>query len=221
MLRLVVTLLAMAIAQASSAAAEAFSLANKSGDEWDGSFSWEANGLAASVSAKGVLTVSGPATTQPQRPTKFPLEKNEWISRLLAIERGESLFLAFDTDDGDSGRGVLCRVTIKSGSIRWCRNVPGFNTFGAIANDGAVFVGAIGFLARVDPKTGAFRWKQSGLYTKDKTFNIFCAPEEESGRISMYGTTGVPSTIGKRVVLDRQSGKIISITEAELPGGCH
>jgi hypothetical protein len=220
MLRLTVLLLAMAIAQATVAAPAAFGLASKTGDEWGGTFRWEANGLTASVSAAGALKLSGTVVDQ-QRPVRFPLEKTEWISRLSLLQREESLFLAFDTDDGDSGRGVLCRIAIKSSSILWCRSVPGFNMFGAIAHDGAIFVGAIGFLGRIDPKSGRFLWKHPGLYNKDKTFNIFCAPEEEGGRISMYGTTGVPSTTGKRVTLDRQTGRIISITEAELPGGCH
>lgn len=220
MFRRVMTVLMWAMAQVSAATPEALSLASKTEDEFDASFSWEANGLVASVSARGVLALSGLATAKRQRPTQFPLDKDEWISRLMVIERGDSVFFAFDTESGGYGRGVLCRVATKSGAIHWCRNVPGYNIFAAIANDGAIFVGAIGLLARVDPKTGIFRWKQSGLYSKDKTFNIFCAPEEQGEWISMYGTAGVPSSIGKRIVLNRQSGKIISITEAKLSGGC-
>lgn len=207
--------------QLSAAAPETFSLANKSGDELDAEFRWEANGLAASVNANGMLTLNGSMVDQQQRHTKLPLENREWISRLSALERGESLFLAFDTDDGDSGRGMLCRVTTKLRSIRWCRDIPGFNISAAIAYDGAIFVGAIGFLGRVDTKAGTFLWKQSGLYANDKTFNIFCALEEAGERISWFGTTGTPASIGKRVVLDRRTEKINSITDAELLGGCH
>src|SRR3989338_7662857 len=108
MLRLVIALAAVAISQVSLAAPLAFELASKTGDEWDASFLWGTNEQSILVSANGSLELTGALVTGNRKRLKLPLQSQEWISRLSVLRVGADIFTAFDTDDGDSGRGMLC-----------------------------------------------------------------------------------------------------------------
>jgi hypothetical protein len=185
-----------------------------------GSFGWELSQKKMVVSEDGLLEISSEAPGQGGKRIQLPLEMDEGITNLFVRERGADVFLALDASVGGSGRGMLCRIATRSASIRWCRPIRGFNIFAAMGNDDAIFVGAIGFVGRVDPTTGRIIWQQSGLYKKDQTFNVFCAAEEDGNVVSMFGTSGgsFPS-VGKRIRLDSKTGEILSIS-AEVPGRC-
>lgn len=214
MFKRLVVLFAALFPQLSSAAGAEQAL--KTGDERSASFSWRGGERSLRVSASGRLSV-GDATRKEPRQLTLPIGKQEWITRLSALTIGDDVLIAADTDDGDTGRGLLCRVIARPAGLNWCTPLPGFNVFAATGREGAIFVGAIGFVGRIDPATGTLLWQQSGLYARDKAFNIFCAIEDHDDTVSLQAMAGTGGRT-KRIVLNRRWGTIIAIEDSA--GNC-
>lgn len=215
MFKRLVILLAAVFPQLSPAAAVA-EPALRTGDERNASFSWRGGERSLRVSASGRLAFGDATRKEPQQ-LMLPIRNQEWITRLSVLTIGDDVLIAADTEAGDTGRGLLCRLAARPAGLRWCTALPGFNVFAATGREGAIFVGAIGFVGRVDPGTGKLLWQQSGLYARDKAFNIFCALADGEDTVSLQATSGT-SGHTKRIVLDRRSGTIIAIEEAA--GAC-
>ena len=86
----------------------------------------------------------------------------------------------------------------------------------SVAQDHTIYVGGIGFLARLNASTGKFIWRRTGLYEVDKAFNIFGVPKEDDKVVTFEATAGIPSTPDKDISLDRRTGKILAISVAKV-----
>ena len=194
-----------------------FDRALKTGDELDAKFSWGKANKGFSLSAVGILS---PTAFSKNPRLSLPIDKEEFIEQLLVQRHDNDLMLAFQTSDGDSGRGFICRITWPQNTIQWCQTIPGFN-IDATASMGSIYIGAIGFLGRLNPKDGKYLWRHDGLYEKDHTFNIICLAKEDDTTVLFNATSGIKGADVKQITLDRSTGKIIRTSVIELVDVCH
>ena len=194
-----------------------FDRALKAGDELDAKFSWGEATKRFSLSAVGILS---PTALSKNPKLSLPIDKEEFIEQLFVQRHDNDLMLAFQTSDGDSGRGFICRIKWPQNTIQWCQTIPGFN-IDATASMGSIYIGAIGFLGRLDPKDGKYLWSHDGLYEKDPAFNILCLAKEDATTVLFNATSGIRGADVKQISLDRNTGKIIRISVVELVGVCH
>lgn len=183
-----------------------FDWANKTGDGPDTNLSWGVERDGFSLSSDGLLSPN--VASRPK--LKLPLDKGAWIELLQVQRYGKDLLLAFQTDNGEEGRGYICRISWPNNAIQWCRDIPGFNIHVSSGMD-SVYIGAIGFMGRLDPSNGRYIWQNEGLYEKDHSLNILCLTKEGETTVEFNassGGKGAKSEI-EQISLDRQTGKII------------
>ena len=184
-----------------------FNKALHTGNEFTAVFEWSETTDKYLLTAKGVLS-SKNDTLKPK--LKLPIAKGSWIEHLFVLKYNDDLMLAFETNDGDEGNGHICRIKSPLAGVEWCQSVAGFNVYAAASAD-TIYLGAIGFVSRINPENGKLIWHHADLYNKDNTFNIVCPAHETESAITFNATTGIKGVEVKQITLDRQTGKIMQI----------
>jgi len=106
----------------------------------------------------------------------LPIE-NGYLDRLYYLDYGGDLLIIFGASDGESGWGGVMRVNPRDASTRWVQHIPAFNIGPVTLERAALYVTGIGFVARVDARSGQFVWKHEHLYCEaNGAFNAFEAP---------------------------------------------
>jgi hypothetical protein len=175
-------------------------------------YSWNHNGSQLALNEDGTLFEDGKARVRlPRWAGPFPPAVIGNLS-IGGIE-GE-LLIAYDADMGGEGNSYLCRFARNLKSIRWCQTIR-FNFRVSTAAD-AIWVGAIGFIGRIDPKRGRLIWHHPNLYraytASGDSFNVTCPVAEDSATVT-FESEGSNRGSEKRIVLNRASGEIISVTD--------
>jgi outer membrane protein assembly factor BamB len=184
-----------------------FNRAAQTGNEFTAVFEWGEVNDKFMLTAKGVLS-SKTDTAKPK--LKLPIAKGSWIEHLFVLTYNNDLMLAFETNDGDEGNGYICRIKSPLAGVDWCQSVAGFNVYAA-ASTNTIYLGAIGFVSRINPENGKLLWHHADLYNKDNTFNIVCPAHETESAVTFNATTGIKGLEVKQITLDRQTGKIMQI----------
>ena len=184
-----------------------FNRAAQTGNEFAAVFEWGEVSDRLMLTAKGVLS-SKTDTAKPK--LKLPVAKGSWIEHLFVFNYDNDLVLAFETNNGDEGNGYICRIRSPLVAVDWCQSVAGFNVYAAASTD-TIYVGAIGFVSRINPENGKLLWHHADLYNKDNTFNIVCPAHETESAVTFNATTGIKGVEVKQITLDRQTGKIMQI----------
>jgi|GEM_PF-1895366 len=90
------------------------------------------------------------------------LDGRDSIRNLYYAEYEGNLLLACEVSDGETGAGFVVRLEQPSMRARWRREVP-TPGLGPPARDGAsLYLTAMGFVARLDLRTGEYVWRQEG-----------------------------------------------------------
>ncbi|MGE0081854.1 MAG: hypothetical protein AB7U81_11210 [Thiohalomonadaceae bacterium] len=189
-----------------------FESAVKDGEEFGADFCWQAGGDTYVMDAEGKGSRGGDAASQ-RTAIALPMEETEHLEHIWYKTAGGDLLLLFEASDGNIGRGALCRYQISPWTQRWCQWISAFNVVAALSEDGAIYVGGIGFLGKLDGASGKFLWQQQDLYKKDRAFNIFGVPTETADAVSFEATAGVGFVPDKRITLNRKSGEVLEIQE--------
>jgi len=197
-----------------------FELAKSDGYVEEANFSWGNVDLDIKLSAQGVLKRKGAKGSAQVKQLKLPVKNTEYIERVSAVKVEGDILIAFDKSDGEIGNGGICRVRLDLFDIRWCQKIPAFNVYAAMGAEDSVFIGAIGFLARLNHINGKYIWRQAGLYQKDNTFNVFCNLKEGDRNVSFQATSGISREPNKQITLDKKTGKIIDISKLEFTNVC-
>ncbi len=175
-------------------------------------YSWKHNGSQVALYEDGTLFADGKAQVKlPKWAGPFP---PAIISNLSAGELERALLIAYNADMGGEGNSYLCRYARDLSSIRWCQKIM-FNYRASTSVD-AIWVGAIGFIGRIEPKHGRFVWRHQNLYgaytLSGDSFNITCPVTEDSVTVT-FESAGSNRGSEKRIVLNRETGEIISVTD--------
>jgi len=175
-------------------------------------YAWIHRGLQLSLKKDGTLFVDGYARVRiPKWAGPFP---SAIISNLAAGEIEGELLIAYTADMGGEGNSFVCRFARDLKSIRWCQMTM-FN-FSVFTGNDAIWVGAIGFIGRLDPKRGKYIWRQPMLYgaysASGDSFNVTCPVAEDEATVT-FESEGSNRGTEKQIVLNRASGQIVSVTD--------
>ncbi len=187
-----------------------FKSASKEGAEFEGRFCWTGPKGRFVFGARGDISSS----RQKQAVVSLPLEQGEYIELLWVLPHQSSVFVAYETFDGEGGRGAVCRFNENFTRQMWCQKIQGFNVYAGLSDAVELYVASIGFVGRINVKSGAYIWQQHGLYERDEAFNMIGKAEEEANKIKFYASSGMGSG-GKYISLQRDSGKILEIGDAK------
>jgi hypothetical protein len=134
------------------------------------------------------------------------------IERVYVSEYEENVVLVYEVGDPETGAGVAARLEQPSMRARWQTEFPAFNV-GQPLRDGAhLYLTGIGFVAKLDLRTGQFVWRQRRLYGRagEGTFNAF-GPPEVSGDAVLFREKTDGDRPPKTVRVHRRTGKLLGI----------
>jgi len=201
-------LVLVASAAAGATSTSPFEGTIKDGKEDRASFCWASGADRFRVKANGTGTKRGKSLDEPVR---LPIRNGEYIEHLWFKPYRGDLLVLFEATAGEYGRGAVCRYRQQPWRMRWCHWIPAFNVVAAVSQDQTVYVGGIGYLARLDPSSGKFIWQREGLYQTDPAFNIFGVPTEDGPLVTFEATPGAGPVPDKLISLERGTGKIARI----------
>jgi hypothetical protein len=148
------------------------------------------------------------------------LHKNDKLDGAVYFAEYENdLLLTCIVSDGLYGAGFITRLDGRTLAMKWKRSIPAFNVGRSLIEDDHAYVTAIGFVGKVNLKSGAFAWKHGDLYTSarrndgsygDSNFNSFERPKVEGDSVlfTEVETYKYPPTTLK---VHKRTGRIVSI----------
>jgi hypothetical protein len=142
----------------------------------------------------------------------LPMDKDEDIARIHFAEYKNDLIVFYELDSGESGRSVLIGLDGATNKIKWKRSIASFNLEGAI-EDRFVFVGGVGYLAKINLNSGKFIWKTENFYNdKYVLIDVPAPPQIEAKRIIFSEDESFAASYRrtpKKIVFDKATGKIL------------
>ena len=138
------------------------------------------------------------------------LDKSYSLDRLIYYAELESdVLLMCEVSDGESGGGFIARLDGQTLRMKWKREIPGFNLGQGLIQGNHAYLTAIGFIAKLNLKSGTYHWKHDNLY-RDGDFNSFKLPAVE-GDVILFKEEVTYDEPAKTIEVQKQTGKIISI----------
>ena len=172
-------------------------------------FEFEMNGFSYSLKANGNgRRVKGGTV----RGFNLRLEEGG-LGRVYFAPYGGGLLLVCEAGGGEAGRGFVTLLEQPSMRGRWRREYPAFNVGEPLREGHALYVTGVGFVGRLDLRTGEFDWRHDDLYDQregaPKHFASFEAPEV-AGDAVLFRERPVYNP-GKTVVVEKKTGRIIRV----------
>jgi hypothetical protein len=144
------------------------------------------------------------------RSLNLRLKEGDSLDRnVYYAEHEGDVLLICEVSDGEGGAGFITKLNGKTLRIKWKRWIPAFNIGQGLIEGDHAYLTAIGFVAKVNLKSGAFAWKHGNLY-RDNDFNSFELPRVESETVS-FKEVVIYDEPAKTVKVQKRSGKIVSI----------
>lgn len=142
------------------------------------------------------------------------LDKHDRLTRTLYYrEYGGDLLLIGEVGDEESGAGFIVRLDRSTLRMKWKRAIPGFNIGQGLSDEDYAYVTCIGFIAKVNLKTGAYMWRHDNLYQRGSgAFNSFELPEVNGNVVIFRESTDYLPKKKATIRVQRDTGKIMSIT---------
>lgn len=146
--------------------------------------------------------------------TRFRLKlgKGFYVASLLFLEHQESVILLCGVSDSDAGGGAIYSLGRGDLRLEWMADIPGFNVGEALVEDNYAYITAIGFISKLDLRTGRYVWKQGDLFEKNHSFNNFDVPKITGNRVIFKGA-GPYGHSPTTIEVDKRSGKILAMKD--------
>lgn len=93
-----------------------------------------------------------------------------------------TLYFVLNLTNGEDGCGGIIKIDEKQFKKIWSQEIPAFNIGEPYFEEFSVYVTGIGFIGKLDTKTGVYLWKHVDLY-RGNHFNSFEKPFKHKGRI--------------------------------------
>jgi len=118
-------------------------------------------------------TINGrPLTVKIKLPENFFIEKV-----VFGDTQKNTVLFNFEITDSESGSSIITQINLPRGVVIWQREIPAFNSSPLLIIDKAVYVGGIGYIAKLNLSDGAILWFHDGLYERDTgAYNAFDKP---------------------------------------------
>jgi hypothetical protein len=148
----------------------------------------------------------------PARRFNLRLDKGDSLqSAIYHADYQGDVVLICEVSDGESGEGFITKLDGQTLRMKWKQLIPAFNVGQGLIEDDHAYLTAIGFVGKVNLKSGAFAWKHSNLYRHDD-FNSFELPRVEGDTV-LFKEVVIYDEPAKTVKVEKRSGKIISISQ--------
>lgn len=130
------------------------------------------------------------------------------VEKVYLDSTKDHLIVTYQMHNGEEGSSKTAAFTKKGLAQVWSQNLRGFNLEKPLIEDETMYVATIGFVAKIDLKTGKFNWKHEDLYQSHK-FNGPDSIERHGDRIDFKGTVHTLQGDQHIVVsVDDKTGKI-------------
>lgn len=173
------------------------------------SFEFSRSGYKYRISSDGRGRRTG--ARLPPRSFNLRLNKEDSLERVVYhAEYQDDILLLCEVSGADSGAGFITRLDGQTLRMKWKKWIPAFNVGQGVIEDDFAYVTAVGFVGKVDLKSGAFVWKHEDLFRGGSTFSSFELPRIE-GETVLFKEDTIYDEPAKTIKVDKQTGKILSI----------
>ena len=173
-------------------------------------FEYSADGYKYTISSNGRGTRTGGSTAA--RHFNLRLSAGDSLRRSIYFAEFEGdLLLICEVGDEEYASGFVARLDGQTMKTEWKRSIPGFNVGQGLLERNHAYVTAIGFVAKVNVRSGAFVWKHTNLY-RNNDFNSFELPQIEGTNVLFTEVTYNKPV--KTIVVNKRSGRILSVKAA-------
>jgi hypothetical protein len=159
------------------------------------------------------LDVAGTLSIPNAEPVQIPLPDQLYIESARAHDKEGTTLLVLEVTDVESSSTVLATLDHKTNKLKWSRELPAFNPSPPLLSKDALYIGAIGLVAKVRLSDGGIVWLHRDLYEQDtQAFNAFQKPRL-AGSVVVFPEDKVPAAkhSGLREVrVDDRTGKLLS-----------
>jgi hypothetical protein len=174
----------------------------------DSIFQFYSSGNKYKIKADG----SGIRESGNLKTTKFNLKiaTGDFIESLSFLDFEDNLLMIASITDNEGSGGSVYSLRKTNSQVKWATNIPGFNIGDVTIEDNYAYITAIGFVSKLDLRSGKYIWKHPNLYQKNHAFASFDRPEIQ-GKTVIFRGISTDGAAPKNIVIDKASGKIIAI----------
>jgi len=171
-------------------------------------FEFELSDFSYHVGANGNGRREGGGLT---RRFNLRLDSGEAITHVYFSKYAGDILLVCEVAYGDGERAFVARLEQPSMRARWKQRVPGKGVAAAREAD-ALYLAAMGFVGRLDLRSGAYLWKHDDISKTNgpPAFESFELPELRGDTVS-FKEAGVTGRAAKTIVVNKKTGKIIRV----------
>jgi hypothetical protein len=141
------------------------------------------------------------------------LSRSDRLAReLYYAEYERDLLLIGEVSDGESGSGFIVRLDGRNLKAKWKQVVSGFNIGPGLIDATYAYVTGIGFIGKINLKSGAYVWRHKNLYRQDNSAFLSFELPQISGRIVLFRESS--NHLRKKIAVisvERIQGKIIRL----------
>jgi len=115
------------------------------------------------------------------------------IEKVQYLKVDKAIVLIYELNDAESGWGHLVSLESKTLRRKWLTRVSGFNLGQGLLEDSYLYLTAIGFVSKLDLRSGRYVWKHERLYRPGFTnsegkyevgyFNNFLTPQLDGNEV--------------------------------------
>jgi hypothetical protein len=170
-------------------------------------FNFSSSGSKYKIKADG----SGVRESANLKPIKFNLKiaSSDFIESLSFLDFEDTILIIASITDNEGSNGSVYSLKKNNSQVKWVANIPGFNIGDVTIEDNYAYITAIGFISKLDLRSGKYSWKHLNLYQNNRAFGFFDRPEIQ-GKVVIFRGVSTDGTAPKNIVVDKISGKIIA-----------
>ncbi len=144
--------------------------------------------------------------------TKFNLKiaRSDFIESLSFLDFEDNILILASITDNEGSGGSVYSLRKNNSQVKWVANIPGFNIGDVAIEDNYAYITAIGFISKLDLRSGKYIWKHTELYQTNRAFGSFDRPNIQ-GRTVIFRGSSSDGSVPKNIVVDKKSGKILAI----------
>lgn len=149
-------------------------------------------------------------------PTRFlvKIEREEQIKRLYYSEYKGDLLLLCEVEAGGYWTGFIVRLDGKTLRQKWRVHIPAFNVAVGLIEGNSVYLGAMGFAAKLNLDSGRYAWKHDDLYRKyhkEGAFNIFELPQIVGSEVIYTENQEAYSRKPNTIRFSKTNGRVLKV----------
>ena len=173
------------------------------------SFEFSSGGYQYRIAGNG----KGHRSGNNKRSFNLRVAPNDYLTHNLYFTEYEGdLLLIAEVSNGDYGMGFIARLDGATLRMKWKRVIPGFNVGQGLLDGAFAYVTGIGFVGKVNLKSGAYAWRHRDLYGQaNSAFNSFALPEVEGNVVIFREAEHYLRKKAAVIRVQRHNGKIISV----------